>query len=312
MFEDLGLHESLVRSTAALGFRAPTPIQAAAVPPALAGRDVLASAPTGTGKTAAFLLPLLQRLKDRPRGATRALILTPTRELAGQIEEQLRRLAAGSKLRGVTIVGGVPMNPQIRALRAGVDVVVATPGRLLDHLQQGTARLDAVEILVLDEADRMLDDGFADELNEILLLLPRSRQTMLFSATMTTKVDELVRVGLRKPVRIMVDGEEGRTASGLVQEFVRLRRGQVDRRMGYLVWLCRRVYREKAIIFFSKKVEAHRARIIFGLLGLSCAELHGSMTQAQVRHSRCFPMTWSYKRWPSLPKTVLTALRTAH
>lgn len=319
-FQDMSLSRPILRGLTSVGYSTPTPVQAQTIPVALAGRDVVVGAVTGSGKTAAFMVPILERLLHRPTRAptTRVVVLAPTRELAMQCHAVGVRLASAHHGHDDAVtfclaVGGLSLKVQEAELRRRPDVVVATPGRFIDLVRNSACvAVDAVEILVLDEADRMLDDGFADELNEILLLLPRSRQTMLFSATMTTKVDELVRVGLRKPVRIMVDGEEGRTASGLVQEFVRLRRGQVDRRMGYLVWLCRRVYREKAIIFFSKKVEAHRARIIFGLLGLSCAELHGSMTQAQVRHSRCFPMTWSYKRWPSLPKTVLTALRTAH
>src|SRR4051812_39282353 len=159
-FKPLGLHPSLVRALKDLGYAEPSPVQAGAVPPALAGRDVLATAPTGTGKTAAFMLPLLHRLLAGPRGGTRALVLSPTRELAEQIEAVAPDLGRFTDVRRVLVVGGRPIGPQEKALRAGPDIVVATPGRLLDLLRQGAARLDRVAALVLDEADRMLDMGF--------------------------------------------------------------------------------------------------------------------------------------------------------
>src|SRR5215470_3335361 len=158
-FSQFDLHPSLLKGVATLGFTNPTPIQADAIPPALAGRDLLACAMTGSGKTAAFLLPILQRLLSKPRGTTRALVLAPTRELAAQIAEHLQGLAAHTGLRGAAVFGGVGMGPQERAFRTGVDLIVATPGRLLDHFQRGSARLAGLEVLVLDEADRMLDMG---------------------------------------------------------------------------------------------------------------------------------------------------------
>ncbi len=183
-FTSFGLDADLLRGVKELGFTRPTPIQQEAMPPALEGRDVFACAMTGTGKTAAFMLPILQRLKAKRRGTTRALVLTPTRELAAQIEEHLSALATHTALSGAAVYGGVGMGPQEHAFRHGVDVVVATPGRLLDHLRQPYARLEGLEILVLDEADRMLDMGFLPDIRRILRHLPAKRQTLFFSATM--------------------------------------------------------------------------------------------------------------------------------
>ncbi len=185
-FTSLKLHPSLLKSTKELGFVRPTPIQADAIPPALAGQDVLACAMTGSGKTVAFLLPVLQRLLDKPRGTTRALVLTPTRELAAQILEDLNDLAVHTPITGAAVFGGVGMGPQEHAFRSGADVIIATPGRLMDHFRYPYAKLAGLEILVLDEADRMLDMGFLPEIRKILhhLPAPAKRQTLFFSATM--------------------------------------------------------------------------------------------------------------------------------
>ena len=183
-FSALNLHPGLSRALGELGFERPTPIQAEAIPAALAGRDVLASASTGSGKTAAFLLPILQRLLALPRGTTRALVLTPTRELCMQVESNVRKYARHADVDVASVFGGVGYEPQERALRNGVDVVVATPGRLLDHLERQNVVFDDLEILVLDEADRMLDMGFAPQINRIVEQIHPYRQTMLFSATM--------------------------------------------------------------------------------------------------------------------------------
>ena len=180
---------SFVRAVAAEGYTTPTPIQIEAIPRVLAGRDLLACAQTGTGKTAAFLLPLLQRLSARPSaGRIRALVLTPTRELASQIAERVGAYGAGTALRHTVIFGGVGQKPQEHALRRGVDFLVATPGRLLDLMQQGIVRLNAVEVLVLDEADRMLDMGFVPDVKRIVAALPTNRQTLFFSATMPNEI----------------------------------------------------------------------------------------------------------------------------
>src|SRR5213594_3633706 len=203
-FNHLGLEPILLRAVYGLGYEVPTPIQREAIPPILAGRDVIGTAQTGSGKTAAFLLPILQRLMKQPAGRTRALVLSPTRELTAQTETALRPLAKGTRIRGVAVYGGVGMAPQEHALRGGVDVVVATPGRLLDHMERRNVDFRGLQVLVLDEADRMLDMGFLPDVRRIVNAVPRDRQTLLFSATMAPEVDGLARSILRDPVRIAV------------------------------------------------------------------------------------------------------------
>jgi ATP-dependent RNA helicase DDX27 len=206
----------------------------------------------------------------------------PTRELAVQCYNVATKLATYTDITFCQLVGGFSLREQENILKKRPDVIIATPGRFIDHMRNSASfTVDTLEILVLDEADRMLEDGFADELNEILTTIPKSRQTMLFSATMTDSVDKLIRVGLNRPVRLMVDTKKN-TAVTLVQEFVRLRPGREDKRLGYLLHLCKEVYTGRVIVFFRQKKEAHRVRIVFGLLGLKAAELHGSMSQEQV------------------------------
>ena len=278
MFEELGLHERLVHSVATCGFDVPTPIQKAAVPPALEGRDVLASAPTGTGKTAAFLLPVLQRmLSGRERRNARALILTPTRELAGQVEEQLRRLATRSGLRGAIIVGGVAMGPQVRQLRTGVDVIVATPGRLLDHLQQGNVRLGDVEVLVLDEADRMLDMGFLPAIRQVLAEVPEERQTLLFSATLPRPIVELARTLLRNPARVDLQPTTS-AAAGIRQAAYPIAH---EDKAGLLLHLLQGDAVGNALVFTRTKHRANRLARTLEQRGVPCAAIHGNRTQAQ-------------------------------
>ncbi|KAL8366946.1 hypothetical protein RB595_009139 [Gaeumannomyces hyphopodioides] len=282
-FQGMSLSRPILRGLASVGFAKPTPIQAKAIPMALMGKDVVGGAQTGSGKTGAFMVPILERLLYRPKKVptSRVVVLTPTRELAIQCHAVAIKLASHTDIKFCLAVGGLSLKVQEAELRLRPDVIIATPGRFIDHMRNSASfAVDTVEILVLDEADRMLEDGFADELNEILTTLPKSRQTMLFSATMTSSVDNLIRVGLNKPVRIMVDSQK-KTVGTLVQEFVRLRPGREEKRMGYLVHLCKKLYTERVIIFFRQKKIAHHARIIFGLLGLSCAELHGSMNQTQ-------------------------------
>ena len=283
-FQSMSLSRPILRGLASVGFTKPTPIQAKTIPIALMGKDVVGGAVTGSGKTAAFVVPILERLLYRPKKVptTRVVILTPTRELAIQCHSVATKLASHTDIKFCLAVGGLSLKVQEAELRLRPDVVIATPGRFIDHMRNSASfAVETVEILVLDEADRMLEDGFADELNEILTTLPKSRQTMLFSATMTSSVDRLIRVGLNKPARLMVDSLK-KTAGTLTQEFVRLRPGREEKRMGYLIHICKTLYTERVIIFFRQKKIAHRARIIFGLLGMSCAELHGSMNQAQV------------------------------
>ncbi|KAF4425274.1 ATP-dependent RNA helicase DRS1 [Fusarium acutatum] len=282
-FQAMSLSRPILRGLATVGFSKPTPIQAKSIPIALMGKDLVGGAVTGSGKTGAFIVPILERLLYRPKKipTTRVVVLTPTRELAIQCHAVATKLAAFTDIKFTLAVGGLSLKAQEVELKLRPDVIIATPGRFIDHMRNSASfNVDTVEIMVLDEADRMLEDGFADELNEILTTLPKSRQTMLFSATMTSTVDRLIKVGLNKPARVMVDSQK-KTVTTLVQEFVRLRPGREEKRMGYLAHVCKNIYKERVIIFFRQKKEAHRARIIFGLLGLSCAELHGSMNQTQ-------------------------------
>jgi ATP-dependent RNA helicase RhlE len=206
-FDQLSLDPRLLRNVRAAGYETPTPIQSAAIPPALEGHDLIGTAQTGTGKTAAFVLPILQRLLKNPpsvRGRARALIVTPTRELAEQINDTIKALGRDTGLRSATIYGGVSMLPQERALRDGVEILVACPGRLLDHIDRRTARLDNLEVLVLDEADRMFDMGFLPSVRRILSHVPAKRQTMLFSATFPPEIEQLAAQALRNPQRLAV------------------------------------------------------------------------------------------------------------
>lgn len=284
-FQSLSLSRPILRGLASVGFSEPTPIQNKTIPIALLGKDVVGGAVTGSGKTAAFIVPILERLLYRPRKipTSRVAILMPTRELAVQCFNVAKKLASFTDITFCQMVGGFSLREQEAVLRSRPDVIIATPGRFIDHMRNSASfTVDTLEILVLDEADRMLEDGFADELNEILTTIPKSRQTMLFSATMTDKVDKLIRVGLNRPVRLMVDAKK-QTVGTLVQEFVRLRPGREDKRLACLLYLCENVYTDKVIIFFRQKREAHRVRIIFGLCGLKVSELHGDMSQEQVR-----------------------------
>jgi ATP-dependent RNA helicase RhlE len=203
-FTRFGLHPDLLQGVHDMGYTRPTPVQEKAIPPILEGRDVAGSAQTGTGKTAAYLLPIVHRLLPLSRGTTRCLILTPTRELAIQVDEQLSALAYHTLVRGGAVYGGVHMWPQEQALRAGVDIVTATPGRLLDHLRYDYFSLKGIQILVLDEADRMLDMGFLPDLRRILSHLPVRRQNLLFSATLEDEVLKLARETLHDPVRVEI------------------------------------------------------------------------------------------------------------
>lgn len=282
-FHSMALSRPILKGLSSIGFGSPTPIQAKTIPVALLGKDVVGGAQTGSGKTGAFLIPILERLLYRPKkvATTRVAILMPTRELALQCFNVAKKLAAFTDITFGQAIGGLNSREQEKELKKRPDIVIATPGRFIDFMRNSSAfAVDTIEIMVLDEADRMLEEGFSDELNEILSTLPKSRQTMLFSATMTSKVDDLIRVGLQRPVRLMVDSQKS-TVEGLVQEFVRLRPGREQKRLGYLLNLCENVHTTRCIIFFRQKKEAHRVRIIFALCGLKAAELHGSMSQEQ-------------------------------
>ncbi|KAK4990910.1 nucleolar DEAD-box protein required for synthesis of 60S ribosomal subunit [Elasticomyces elasticus] len=282
-FQGMSLSRPILKGLASIGFTEPTPIQSKTIPVALLGKDIVGGAETGSGKTAAFVIPIIERLLYRPNkvARTRVAILMPTRELALQCFNVAKKLASYTDITFGQAIGGMSSREQEMALKLRPDIVVATPGRFIDFMRNSSSfAVDTIEILVLDEADRMLEDGFADELNEILTTIPKSRQTMLFSATMTSSVDNLIRAGLNRPVRLMVDAKR-QTVAGLVQEFVRLRPGRETKRLGPLLYLCKNIYTARTIIFFRQKAMAHRTRIIFSLLDLRAAELHGSMSQDQ-------------------------------
>lgn len=276
-FSSLNLHTDLVHGVEALGFREPTPIQKEAIPAALAGRDVLASAATGSGKTAAFLLPVLHRLLERPRGTTRALVLTPTRELAAQIDEHLRDLARFTPLTSAAIFGGVGMKPQEAAFRAGVDVLIATPGRLLDHFQYDYAKLDGLEVLILDEADRMLDMGFLPAIRKVLRHLPARRQTLFFSATMPKPIEALATELLRDPVTIAL---QRRTAPARSVSHAAYPVPD-DLKPALLLHLLRRGDVGSAIAFTRTKHRANRLAEFLEKNGIAVARLHGNRSQKQ-------------------------------
>jgi len=276
-FSTFGLHPDLQRGIKELGFKRPTPIQNDAMPPAIEGRDVLAAAATGSGKTAAFLLPILHRLMDKKRGTTRALILTPTRELAAQIDEHLRDLAVHTPLSGAAIYGGVGMGPQEHAFRSGVDVLVATPGRLLDHFQYPYARLDKLEILVLDEADRMLDMGFLPDIRRVLRHLPTKRQTLFFSATLPQPIVELSREMLKNPAMISIE-RKAAPAVGITQTVFPV---QQDLKLALLQTLLERGEIKSAIVFTRTKHRANRVYEQLEKQRVKVARIHGNRSQAQ-------------------------------
>jgi ATP-dependent RNA helicase DDX27 len=292
VFAQLTLSRPLLRGIAAMGFVKPTPIQSSVIPVALAGRDICASAVTGSGKTAAFLLPILEKLLYRQPGRIKALILTPTRELAAQCLGMMATLSQFTKLSYALVVGGSKnMNAQMAELRARPQIVVATPGRLLDHVTNSAGvSLEDVEFLILDEADRLLDLGFQDEVTELIKACPVDRQTLLFSATMNTKVDDLIKLSMKRPVRVRISDKNSKStndkdlevAPRLEQEFVRVRSGNEGvNREAMLLALLTRSFSSQTIVFFDTKSKAHRMMILCGLCGIRCAELHGNLTQAQ-------------------------------
>ncbi len=276
-FSTLKLHPSLLKGVKELGFLRPTPIQADAIPPALAGRDVLACAMTGSGKTAAFLLPMLHRLLDKPRGTTRALVLTPTRELAAQILEDLNDLAVHTPITGAAIFGGVGMGPQEHALRSGVDVLIATPGRLLDHFRFPYAKLRALEYLVLDEADRMLDMGFLPDIRRVLRHLPARRQTLLFSATIPAPIETLTREMLHAPATINL-GRQPAPAVGITQAVYPVSR---ELKPALLVALLQRGDIQDALVFTRTKHRTDRLAKYLVRHGVKAERIHGNRSQPQ-------------------------------
>jgi ATP-dependent RNA helicase RhlE len=281
-FTTFDLHPDLLRAVDALGFTEATPIQRQAIAPACAGRDVLACAMTGSGKTAAFLLPILQRLLGKPRGTTRALVIAPTRELAAQIDEHRRQLGRFTRLSGATVFGGVPMEPQETAFRRGVDVLVATPGRLLDHLQYPYAKLGGVEILVLDEADRMLDMGFLPDIRRVLRALPaRGRQSLLFSATLPPAITALARELLHDPALIDVERPSA-PATGVTHAAYPV---ASQLKLPLLVQLLAEPGVRSALVFTRTKHRANRLADGLARRGIAADRIHGNRTQAQRTRS---------------------------
>ncbi|MDB5803685.1 MAG: rhlE2, partial [Betaproteobacteria bacterium] len=281
-FTTLGLSEPLLRAVAEQGYTQPTPIQAQAIPAVLAGGDLLAGAQTGTGKTAGFTLPILQRLSEakapvNPFGGrpVRALILTPTRELAAQVEESVRTYGKYMKLTSTVIFGGVGINPQISILKKGVDILVATPGRLLDLHQQRAVNFDKVEILVLDEADRMLDMGFIHDIKRILKVLPKQRQNLLFSATFSEEIKELADGLLNKPAMIEV-ARRNSTVEVIQQKIHPVDR---DKKSALLIHLIKEHNWFQVLVFTRTKHGANRLAEHLNHAGISAMAIHGNKSQ---------------------------------
>src|SRR5256885_10577901 len=277
-FSELGLSEKSLATLARAGFEAPTPVQAQAIPPALEGKDVIGCAATGTGKTLAFVLPILERLEGKH--GTRALVLAPTRELALQIGAEMERFGHGRKVRSAVVIGGVGMSPQTQAFREGVEVIIDTPGRLNDHLDHRTARLDHIEVLVLDEADRMLDMGFLPQLRRILQHLPRKRQSLLFSATMAGEVAKFSRESLQDPVRVDIV-KSGATAERAEQQVFLV--GEEEKTALLLALLEQDDL--STLVFTRTKRRADRVSKALARAGHKVSVIHGDRSQSQRDHA---------------------------
>lgn len=279
-FAGLGLAEPLLRAIADAGYTTPTPIQTRAIPLVITGRDLLGAAQTGTGKTAGFTLPILQRLLSKPLGSRKAgqprcLILTPTRELTAQVAESVQKYGKHTRTRTLVVYGGVNINPQIHALRSPLDILVATPGRLLDHVSQRTVDLSAVEIFVLDEADRMLDMGFIPDIRRVIKLLPAKRQNLLFSATFSTEIRALAKGMLNDPAEIEVAARN--TAPELVNQTVHL--VAKKRKRALLAYLIGSKRWQQVLVFTKTKHGANRLAEQLGKDGLEAMAIHGNKSQ---------------------------------
>ncbi len=275
-FADLGLSPDVLRAVEDAGYRHPTPIQVEAIPLALEGRDLMGLAQTGTGKTAAFTLPIIERLVNGPN-RVRALVLTPTRELCVQVDESFRKYSKYSGIKVLAVYGGVALEPQTKALRKGVDVVVATPGRLLDHIERQNVVFDDLEVLVLDEADRMLDMGFAPQINRVVAEIPKYRQTLLFSATMPPEVEALARKYLRKPQVVQV-GRRSMAASTVVHAVYPVPR---TRKTALLTELLKNEGMDSILIFTRTKHGADRVVRDLQHAGIQATALHGDKSQRE-------------------------------
>ncbi|MFN8009274.1 MAG: DEAD/DEAH box helicase [Terriglobia bacterium] len=298
-FSQLGLQPELARALSDANYVRPTPIQSKAIPVILRGCDVVGTAQTGTGKTAAFLLPLLQRLAS-PSHQTRGLVLTPTRELATQVEAALRKYGRFLKLRSVAIYGGVSQKPQVQALRRGVDVLVATPGRLLDLIQQRCINLAAVEILVLDEADRMLDMGFLPDIQKVVQYLPKQRQTILFSATMPPPIRELA-ASLQKNSVLVEVGNSTTPAPAVAQKFFPV---PFHLKSNLLLNLISRETMNPLLVFTRTKQGADRLHTFLGNNGVASARIHSGLTQGQRQEAM---NGFRQSRWQILIATDIAA-----
>jgi len=276
-FKALNLHPQLVQAIREMRYAEPTPIQAEGIPAILSGRDLIATAQTGTGKTAAFLLPILQQLLSLPHGTTQALIIAPTRELAQQIDDVCIALAYHTTLRVGLLVGGAPMGPQEKALRAGVEIVIATPGRLLDHMRLNQTRFDHLHTLVLDEADRMLDMGFLPDIRRIVSRLPAREQTLLFSATMPPVIAKLAKEILRNPHTIQI-GMRSAPAVGITQAAYPVAE---HLKTPLLRHLLRHTEMPSVLVFTRTKRAAHRLARIIAADGFLVTELHSDLSQPQ-------------------------------
>jgi len=275
-FEQFSLDRRIVAGVKSVGYTTPTPIQKEAIPIVLQGRDILGLAQTGTGKTAAFVLPILQRLSQGPRGKVRALIVAPTRELAEQIHQDIVGLARDTKIRSVTIYGGVSKGPQLAALRRGVEIVVACPGRLLDHVDAGAMNLSHVEVLVLDEADRMCDMGFLPDIRRIIRQVPEKRQTLFFSATMPKDIRTLADSILDNPETVQIGAiAPAETVSHALYPVPE------DRRKEFLIAMLRRTSTGRVLIFTRTKHRARSLAVYIKKHGYHAAALQGNMTQNQ-------------------------------
>ena len=278
-FENLGLNASLLKGIHDLGYTRPTPVQEAAIPPILAGKDVIASAQTGTGKTAAFVLPILHRLlTEGKKKGVRALIVAPTRELALQSMEHLKNLSRYVHLKGHAIFGGVPMHPQIRALAQGVDIISATPGRLLDHVYEGRVDFGALEVLVLDEADRMMDMGFLPDIQKIISLLPPKRQNLIFSATIPPEIMRLAQQICKNPAMIQI-GVRSTTPAGIRHAIYPVAH---DQKTELLLRLIHNTQDMSSVLIFTRtKVRADRLAHTLDRAGVQTSIIHGDRSQGQ-------------------------------
>lgn len=273
-FDSFNLNSTILSNVKALGYLNPTPIQSQSIPPSLLGNDVMGLAQTGTGKTAAFVLPILQRLMQGPRSCVRAVIIAPTRELAQQIHDAIVELAKGTKLQSVTLYGGVNIRTQIASLKRGVEIVVACPGRLLDLIQQDAVDLLKTEILVLDEADHMFDMGFLPDIRKILRYLPKKRQTLLFSATMPEAIHHLAHDILHKPVKIKIGHSAPATS---VKQVLFPVKQQL--KTALLIHILNKISKESVLVFTRTKHNAKKVALKLEKAGFRAASLQGNLSQ---------------------------------